>query len=136
MSRYGKNNGPIKYTIVDNFDHIVDERGNQTINLRKLYWGDDESKVRLDLRRWTIGEDGQEMVGKGVSFMTEEGPHTLVDTMVQEGYGHTTDILKGLSVREDFKPSLNRVLGEDEQIYVGEEASERETFYDPRSSLF
>lgn len=128
----------IRYTIVDGFDFIIDEKGNKTLNLRKLYYGDKEENVKLDLRQWFNGSDGGENMGKGTSFLTEEGPHTLVDIMTKNGYGDTKTVLQNLSEREDFRPSLNSVLGKDDENYDDSisEDEEETVFYDPREMLF
>ena len=117
----------IEYSIVDEFDHTIDEAGNQFIALRKIRWGD-RDKVSLDIRKYWMQAEG-EVLGKGVSFLTEEGPHELVDVMTREGYGHTKEILKSLKDREDFQKSLNIVLGKESEFY-DEEVGEEE-IYDP-----
>ena len=123
----------IKYTVVDDFDYIIDEAGNSTLNLRKLYWGDNSDRVRLDLRKYYMAEDGEHL-GKGVSFLTEEGPHTLVETMVGLGYGNTKKILQGIKDRGDFSKSLNTVLGKESEFY-DEDAGELDDDFDPKSLL-
>lgn len=119
----------IEYTIVDDFDHTIDESGNQFIALRKIRWGDRE-KVSLDLRKYWMQAEG-EVLGKGVSFLTEDGPHELANVLVREGFGNTKDILKSLKNREDFQKSLNIVMGKESEFY-DEEVGEEE-IYDPKS---
>lgn len=132
-----RDNKDFKYTIVDGFDFIIDEKGNKTMNLRKLYYGDKDNNVKLDLRQWYVGSNGEEGMGKGTSFLTEEGPHTLVDVMIKNGYGHTKDILNGIKDRDDFRSSLNSVLGKEDELYDHDISEEEEetTFYDPREML-
>lgn len=125
----------ITYKIVDGFDHVVDERGNETINLRKLCWGDNPQE-RIDIRRWSINANGEENVGKGVSFMTENGPHVLTEALISRGFGDTRKVLNDLSTREDFRPALNSVLGEGDEYYDKTIEEEGETFYDPKTALF
>lgn len=117
----------IEYTIVDDFDHTIDESGNQFIALRKIRWGDRE-KVSLDIRKYWMQAEG-EVLGKGVSFLTEEGPHELVDVMVREGFGNTKNIINSLKEREDFQKALNIALGKESEFY-DEEVGEEE-IYDP-----
>lgn len=133
---FNKDSGKITYTVVNDFDHVIDEKGNMTINLRQLYWGDNPNKVRLDLRRWSINANGEEVPGKGVSFMTEEGPHTLTETLIKTGYGDTRNIITNLTEREDFRPALNSVLGKGDEYYNEKETREIEEFFDPRTTLF
>lgn len=123
------------YTIVDEFDKIIDEKGNKTLNLRKLRYGD-SNNVKLDLRQWYVGEDGKEGMGKGTSFLTEDGPHTLVDVLTAEGYGKTKTILNNIKDRGDFRSALNSVLGKDDELYDESIEIEEETsFYDPKQCL-
>jgi hypothetical protein len=99
-----------KYTIVDGFDKIIEEKGNEILALRKIKWGERE-KINLDLRRWYTNESG-ESIGKGTSFMTDNGPGELINVLIQEGYGETPEILKNLAPRKDFMPSISDVLGD------------------------
>ena len=124
----------IKYTVVDDFDYIIDESGNTTINLRKLYWGDNSDRVRLDLRKYHMAEDGEHL-GKGLSFLTEEGPNTLVETMAGLGYGNTKKILDGIKDRDDFSKSLNTVLGKESESYDEDAGELDDDYFDPKSLL-
>lgn len=132
----------IKYTIVDDYDHIVDEKGSTFLALRKIVWGDvedpdniDPSKVKLDIRKWhTDSSTGEEKVGKGWSFITEQGPHNLTKILVENGFGKTRDILNGVKDRDDFRSSLNSVLGKDDELYDSE--IEEEVLYVPSDDLF
>lgn len=127
----------IRYTIIDEFDKIIDEKGNKTLNLRKLSYGD-STNVKLDLRQWYVDENGKEGMGKGTSFLTEEGPHSLVEIMAKEGYGRTKPILESIKERPDFRPSLNSVLNEDDEFYDQTAATgveEETSFYDPKQCL-
>ena len=130
---WGKMDGEFKYEIVDDYDHIIDEAGNKTINLRKIRFGDSDN-VKLDLRNYYISESGERM-GKGVSFLTEEGPHNLVETMAGLGYGKTKNILQGIKDRSDFKQSLNVVLGKESEFYDEEAGEPVEEYFDPSALL-
>lgn len=89
-------------------DEIIEEKGNAFIALREVAWGTGQSK--LEIRKWYTDANGNETPNKGVTFMTEEGPNQLVNAMTGLGYGDTQEVLKNLSTREDFRPSLNNVL--------------------------
>lgn len=117
----------IKYKIMDDFNHIIEEKGNMFTALRKISWNDKDN-YKLDLRKYYVTGDG-ETVGKGVSFMTEEGPNELAKVLVSEGYGYTDEILKELANREDFRASLNSVLNPDDKFYDENVKSE---FFDPK----
>lgn len=127
-----KKDGEFKYTIVDDFDRVIDEKGNQSINLRKLYFGNDPEKAKFDLRKWITDADGNEICGKGFSFLTEDGPNILAETLIEEGFGRTDDVLQSLSVRDDFESSVSKVLGKslDE---VATTSEEDQLYFDPRN---
>lgn len=127
------------FTIVDDFDRVFDEKGNESLNLRKIKWGERE-KVHLDMRKWIASENG-EVMGKGISFLTEDGPGELINVLIEEGYGHTQEIVKRLADREDFVPTISDVLGEtitDEQLerfknnVIKYNAKDLDNVFDPR----
>lgn len=123
-----------KYKIEDEIDYVFEEQGNQFNALRKVKWGDN-GEARLELRRWRNAPDGSEVPAKGMTFLTEEGPHELVNTMTANGYGHTIDILKNLSTRADFKKCLNSVVGEDSEFYDKNVGKVEDEFFDPYKLL-
>lgn len=120
----------IPYEIVDNFDHVFDERNNVFIALRKIVWGNgDKDNPKLDMRRWGIDADGNESPHKGFSFLTDDGPNELSRVLVEVGYGHTGELLGELSKRDDFKTQLNTIVGENSEVY--DESVKKEDYYDP-----
>ena len=129
-----KKDSNFKYEIVEDFDNIIEEKGNTFIALRKIRWGDREN-VSLDLRKYHTSSDGEEIMGKGCSFQTEQGPHTLVKVMVMNGYGETQEILEGIKDRDDFRSALNKVLGKDDELYDDSIPDDEEELYVPDMSL-
>ena len=104
-----KKDGNLSFTVKDDgINEVIDEKGNLTVMLREVSWGEREAK--LELRRWIIDID-KETPMKGCSFLTEEGPNNLVNTMVKHGFGDTNIILHELSTREDFEDSLVKTIG-------------------------
>lgn len=93
---------------VGDIDEIVDERGNSVIMLRKMAWGSGNEK--LEIRKWFVDVDS-EKASKGVTFLTDDGPHNLCKIMLDKGYGHTEDCIEALSKRDDFMPALAHVIG-------------------------
>lgn len=91
--------------ILDGFDFTVDEGNNTFIALRKVKWGENGTP-RLDLRKYLINADGEEVMQKGVGMITEEGPHELTKVLVEQGYGHTGDLITALRTRDDFVKEL------------------------------
>lgn len=132
----------IKYTVLDDFDHIVDEKANTFIAVRKLVWGEvdadnvDKNKIRFDIRKWYTRSDGTESVGKGVSFITEQGPHNLAKMLVENNYGDTKDLLVGLKDRDNFRSSLNSILDKDDDLYDEDAGNEEDDLYVPDDDLF
>ena len=112
-------------------DRVFDEKGSTFLSLRDVAWGcsqdqePEEGKTRTELRRWHI-RDGKEMPDKGFSFLTEEGPHELTKVLLEEGYGHTKDVLNAIRTRDDFKESVT-TLYEDEPV--------EGDYFDPRKVL-
>ena len=75
------------------FNRVVEERGNQFIRFAQIAWkGEDEecepNEIKYDLRKYTTDSDGNERMLKGVSFLSEEGPHELTHILVEEGNHH------------------------------------------------
>ena len=106
-------------------DEPIDSRGNSVIMLRKLAWGSNAEK--LEIRRWIIDIDS-ERANKGVTFLTEEGPHNLVRVMAEKGFGHTHEIINAIKDREDFDDAL---------ASIGKKAPKgkpSEEFYDPKEA--
>lgn len=120
-----------KCTIDQDYNYIVDEKGNAFIRLAKIKWGESE-EYKLDIRKW-YNTKGEERMNKGFSFLTDEGPNELVKILSETGYGRTIDILKGISTREDFRSSLNKVLSGDDEFY--DTSIKDEEYYDPKEAL-
>ena len=131
----------IEYTIKDGYDHVLEEKGNTYISLRKMCWcGADEAEEKegkLDIRKYYTGKDGNEVVGKGVS-LTEEGANELVHVLTKTEYGNTKTIINNIKNREDFIPSLVNCLSDEQLQDTGIDVSkyEKEDYYDPRKELF
>ena len=105
-------------------DVTFDERGSSFLALRKVQWvksGDepDESKAKLELRKWMVDKEGVERANKGFSFLTEDGPHELARVLVHEGFGKTKEILSELRTRDDFVEAVNHI-NENEDSTEGE----------------
>ena len=118
------------YEIVDDYDKVFDEKGNTFLSLRKLKWGGKEA-VKFDMRKWYNNADGSEKCGKGFSFLTDEGPHELTKVLVEEGFGHTEDIINGIKDREDFIDSLVYALSDDNKEVL-KKAGISEEYFDPK----
>ena len=99
-------------------DSTIDENGSIFIALRKVQWvkngeDPDETKAKLDLRKYRVDENGDEIAGKGISFLTDDGPNELTKVLIHEGYGNTKEILKELKNRDDFVDSVEHINEED-----------------------
>lgn len=94
--------GDFSYTVGD-IDEVVDSYKNTAVMLRKVSWkGGPE---RLELRKWFL-DINKEIAGKGVSFLTEDGPGNLINTMLKHGYGDTYQVLDSIKDRDDFDSAL------------------------------
>lgn len=120
-----------KYEVDETFDYLVEEKGNQAVFFRRVSWGGRDSKP--EIRKWYV--DGtSETPGKGVTFMTDDGPDELVKVMTEVGFGKTDEILENISKREDFGISVKKVLGKGLETLIEEcDDIEMEEVYDPRS---
>lgn len=137
-----KENSNIHQEIIDGFDHIIQEKGNTYVSLRKVRWSEN-SDVKLDLRKYVTNTDGSEKMMKGCSF-DEEGAHELTHVLTEEGYGDTRVILNNIKDRDDFKISMVRSLSDDDKdlvqnifpdLKLPEPDEIDEEFYDIRSEL-
>ena len=108
--------GSFKYSY-RGINRIIEEKGQQFLRLSQIAWNvsDDEEvdsdKIKLDIRKFRTDADGNEVMGKGVSFMTEEGPHELVHVMLEEGFGDTERCIRILKDRPNFKDAANSAYG-------------------------
>lgn len=126
--------------IDDSVNEVIDETpGNSFIALRKLRWSAG-SDFRLDIRKWFVNADGTEVAGKGISFVTEEGPDNLINALLKHGYGDTRKTLDGIKDRKDFLITVKEVLDENnldissvKVIHSSPNGSE--SYYDPKSII-
>ena len=123
------------YKVNPDFDFIFDEKGNTFLALRKISWGDN-GKEKLDIRKYYNSSDGTETVGKGISFITDEGPHELTRILVENEFGYTDEIINGIKDRKDFMSSLVKVLNKEEIDNLElESVDPDEDYFDPVESL-
>lgn len=130
-----KKDGNISFEInPDGINELIDERANSTIMLREVAWNGRQS--HLELRKWIIDENGDKPM-KGVSFLTEDGPHNLVETMAKLGFGKTENILKNIKDREDFDEELVKLLGKKKinEVKEKEVIITKDDYYDPESII-
>ena len=118
-------NGEFSYEAQKEFDFIIEESGNNSINLRKNSWNG--RPYKLDLRKYSY-KDGKESMLKGISI-SDEGANELTGVLVENGYGDTKRIIKALRTRENFNEEML------EPDYVFEDDNESEEFYDPKQLL-
>jgi len=131
----------LQLEIDPSIDEVIDEvPGSSFIALRKLRWSP-TSNFKLDIRRWYTSSTGEEIAGKGVSFMTEQGPDNLIQALLSHGYGDTRKTLDGIKNRPDFLENVKDIL-EEKESELGSLIIERsvqpkveELFYDPKSIL-
>ena len=139
-----RGNREFNLEIDPSLDVVFDEgSGNSFLAMRKLRW-DENSSFKIDLRKWFTNSDGEEIAGKGFSFITEDGPNNLVNCLIDNGFGDTRDIIEKVSTRDDFVDTLATsaaaldALGLDElkdKVKKAAESSEAESFYYPKELL-
>lgn len=108
---YSKNSD-FTYSICG-LNKIVEERGNQFIRFARIAWGTgDNKKEKYDIRKYVTGKDGNEQMLKGLSFLTDNGPHELTHILLRENFGNTTEILNIIKDRKDFPEAVQAVYGD------------------------
>lgn len=136
----------IRQEIVDGFDHIISERNNTYVSLRKVKWTS-SSEPKLDLRNYVTTSDGDEKIMKGICF-DDETADELTRVLCETGYGQTKQVCKALSDREDFIPSVlsslsegdleklkTRCINNDFELETDNEETDDEEIYDIRNEL-
>lgn len=131
-------NDSINLEIDDSVNEVFDEApgSNSFLALRRLRWSE-TGNFKLDIRKWYTNSEGEEVAGKGVSFLTEDGPNNLINALMKHGYGDTRGIIDSISTRNDFLPNVKRVLNKMEvssldDIETGEGSLE-ELYFDPKN---
>lgn len=112
--------------IEDNFDFILEEGQNTSINLRRISWNGRPSKI--DIRKW-VYNDGTERAMKGVS-LSDEGADELANVLIEQGFGNTKRIIKAIKAREDYDGSISGSVTEE----IAEDDGSEE-YYDPSELL-
>lgn len=112
--------------IEDNFDFILEEGQNTSINLRRISWNGRPSKI--DIRKW-VYNDGTERAMKGVS-LSDEGADELTNVLIEQGFGNTKRIIKAIKAREDYDGSISGNITEE----IAEDDGSEE-YYDPSELL-
>jgi len=112
----------IGYKLYGDLGMIFDEKGSTFLAMRKVAWFNkdkgiepSEEKAKLDMRKWTANDNGNDIPLKGFSFLTEEGPHSLTEALVDNGYGKTPKLLNSLKKREDFEESVKHMYDEEDE---------------------
>lgn len=133
---FKKDGGPIKFEIKeDGINELIDEgTGNSSIMLREVGWNGRDPK--LEIRKWIIDVD-KETPMRGLSFITEQGPHTLTEVLTEKGFGNTEKIITNIKDREDFDDSLVKVIGKKkiEKSKNTEVTISEDDYFDPKSVL-
>lgn len=94
-------------------NRIVEEKGNQFTRFAQIIWNSDgKETIKYDLRKYVTEANGNEKMLKGLSFLSDNGPHELAHVLVEEGFGTTSKILTTIKERNDFREAVNDVYGE------------------------
>ena len=129
----------LKLELDESINEVIDEvPGSAFIALRKLRWTP-SAPFKLDIRKWYTNSEGEEIAGKGVAFMTEEGPDNLISALIHHGYGDTRKTLNQLKDRDDFIPAIAEIIKRDnidiDSVDISESISENEEYYDPKAII-
>ena len=133
-------NGNYEYD--ERLDKVVDEKANQFISVRFAKWKEDQD-FQLEIRRFALSEDGETPL-KGVRFLTDNGPHELTTTLVENGFGMADELVDTII---ENRPAIaakiyNRLTGDKKlmtKVLSHEDdentEDESENFYDPKELL-
>lgn len=133
-------NGNYEYD--ERLDKVVDEKANQFISVRFAKWKEDQD-FQLEIRRFALSEDGETPL-KGVRFLTDNGPHELTTTLVENGFGMADELVDTII---ENRPAVaakiyNRLTGDKKLMtkvlsHENDEDTEDESenFYDPKELL-
>lgn len=133
-------NGNYEYD--ERLDKVVDEKANQFISVRFAKWKEDQD-FQLEIRRFALSEDGETPL-KGVRFLTDNGPHELTTTLVENGFGMADELVDTII---ENRPAVaakiyNRLTGDKKLMtkvlsHENDEdtVDESENFYDPKELL-
>lgn len=114
----------MKCHIFKDYGITFDEKGSTWGTVRKVQWvkdgkEPDESKAKIEIRKFTQRPDGERMM-KGYTFSTPEGPGELVVGLIEAGFGDTKDILKAVRKRDDFLSAAENINNDSEDDSNGE----------------
>lgn len=91
-------NKEISMDIEKDFDFVLEEGQNTSINLRKISWNNRPHKI--DIRKW-VYQDGTERAMKGIG-LSDEGANELANVLVEQGFGDTSRIIKAIEARAKY----------------------------------
>lgn len=133
-------NGNYEYD--ERLDKVVDEKANQFISVRFAKWKEDQD-FQLEIRRFALSEDGETPL-KGVRFLTDNGPHELTTTLIENGFGMADELVDTII---ENRPAIaakiyNRLTGDKKLMtkvlsHENDEDTEDESenLYDPKELL-
>ena len=133
-------NGNYEYD--ERLDKVVDEKANQFISVRFAKWKEDQD-FQLEIRRFALSEDGETPL-KGVRFLTDNGPHELTTTLIENGFGMADELVDTII---ENRPAVaakiyNRLTGDKKLMtkvlsHENDEDTEDESenLYDPKELL-
>ena len=128
-----KSDGAASYEVKkDGIRSIIEEKNNMATIMQEVAWNG--RQAHLEIRKWIINEKG-ETPYRGVTFITEEGPHTLATELVKNGFGSTPDIINILKDRDDFETSLVNAIGKKKVVESKNKEVEitEDDYFDPAS---
>lgn len=126
------------YTMDPDFDYTIDEKGNTFIALRKVDWNN-KGEYKLDLRKYYASESGETM-SKGVSFLTEDGPHELTKVLVETGYGDDNELAEAIIKDRPYIVARIKSELDNNQFFANrieklDFADDEDEFYDPEELI-
>lgn len=123
---WGNDKKEISFEMIPDFDFIIEEGQNTSINLRKISWNGRPAK--LDIRKWSYTENGERAM-KGIG-LTDDGANELTNILVEQGYGDTRRLVEALKSRGSEPIDIELPPEE-----TAEDDDSEEYYYDPSELL-
>lgn len=120
--------------VILGIDDIFEEKGNRFSRFERVKWDPESDKSYIDIRRYEMNAQNEEVAGKGFTFMTEDGPAELSKAIIRNDFGTTEEYIEELAKRDDFVFALKncQIKGaiSDTDITINKEFENSDEFYD------
>jgi len=123
----------IEFEVLDEdpLEGVFDTYNNSFLALRTVSWNRQPGK--LELRKWYVNTEDEEVPSKGITFSTDDGPHQLTHLLLKMGYGDDDTIeaiLEDRKINKVTPPSVRQSKKKDFDDDPSDKKSETRTRMD------